>query len=560
MFLQSENDLGAVTLQVKQMTKRLLFLSAEASFGKIAVPQPFESLTILPPALTLASSPLIKMTADGHIKINIALSSPLTSPRLSIIARHNGVFLDIQHSSNHLELIITLPSQAGAGGLVRFECLDEVAGLIGKGCHVILLPSTISDGVMEELGSVIESDPLIEADLGGWLEACATLRVDRKIIDKRRRTGLHLLSHSIAKKMSNTALFLIEHLVKHCGLAADNLLYRTEYGIPDNLPLLHIVMRSSDPHLLRSILAWAHDHEVNFNWGVRSHQGLSPLHILALLPNAQEMAYEVGSEIISKRPPNAAISAPVAWAQVRCSNGQSPADFYSSATSTPLVSFTELTGSISQLTLNTLWSGFKDPGFESSFLSFMASKCRLPDLLFPLTLIAMAITSYLKADPPISLADSFITASPLLLQAFAPTLLILLCPSKSNIYSRLRTTTIVLSNVGLCILMILIGRKVISPPGGKPYWPFPRQPVSRLAVITCVWKINKAIGNQLTVPLALCLGLVDWIAKWVSNVVLYEEEAPWAAAATGLGLIIYVLVMGATEWRTRSSLHKSREG
>ena len=145
--------------------------------------------------------------------------------------------------------------------------------------------------------------------------------------------GRRLLHHSIRHCLPGCATAIMDIITTRLGITPKELLYSVPVlervcGSIDphsSLSLLHLAMQSGSLPLIHSLSAWADLHSVRPDWMVAGPLGICPLHLAALLPNAEAV---VRGMLELPRPYGPDIAA--AWLLCRSSDGRTPAELGSS--------------------------------------------------------------------------------------------------------------------------------------------------------------------------------------------------------------------------------------
>ena len=182
------------------------------------------------------------------------------------------------------------------------------------------------------------ADPILEA-------ACASSPHSSYVISTAAPSsrlfsmGLRLLCHSIRHGLPGCATAIMDIISTRLGVTPEELLHSVPMlewappglpgGVcgsidPPSLSLLHLAMQSGSLPLILSLLAlinWAELHSVRPDWTVAGPSGICPLHLAALLPNAEAV---VRGMLELPRPYGPDIAA--AWLLCRSSDGRTPAE------------------------------------------------------------------------------------------------------------------------------------------------------------------------------------------------------------------------------------------
>ena len=190
-------------------------------------------------------------------------------------------------------------------------------------------------------------------DLGCWLEASCpasnhaqlpsspSLPVLPAPAPRLLSLGLRLLCHSIKHCLLGCTTAIMDIISTRLGITPEELLHSAPMldwaplGLPvgggsgsidpPSLSVLHMAMLRGDLHVVRSLQAWAGLHSVRPDWTVAGPSGICPLHLAALLPNAEAV---VRGMLELPRPYGPDIAA--AWLLCRSSDGRTPAELGSS--------------------------------------------------------------------------------------------------------------------------------------------------------------------------------------------------------------------------------------
>ena len=278
-------------------------------------------------------------------------------------------FITFAASHSLSQASLQLPSSSCCPvGLVYLELMHEQTHLLGgqNGAPLMLLPSTIA---VEEacsllLGSssattpdapiraVVAPSPSSSSflmDLGCWLEATfpssppsnSTYPAHPSPAPRLLSMGLRLLRHSLQHSLPGCATAIMDIISTRLGITPEELLHSAPMldwaplGLPvgggsgsidpPSLSVLHMAMLRGDLHVIRSLQAWAGLHSVRPDWTVAGPSGICPLHLAALLPNAEVV---VQSMLELPRPYGSDIAA--TWLLCRSSDGRTPAELGSS--------------------------------------------------------------------------------------------------------------------------------------------------------------------------------------------------------------------------------------
>ena len=251
------------------------------------------------------------------------------------------------------------PNSCCPVGLVYLELMHEQTHLLGgqKGAPLMLLPSAAAaeEACILLLGSssaaptasirTVASSPSSSSfmlDLGCWVEAaCPSSPQSSPVIRtaglastaRLLSMGLRLLSHSIRHCLPGCATAIMDIISTRLGITPQELLHSVTMPVwfcgsidPPSLPLLHLAVQGGNLPLIHSLLAWAELHSVRPDWTVAGPSGICPLHLAALLPNAEAV---VRGMLELPRPYGPDIAA--AWLLCRSSDGRTPAELGSAA-------------------------------------------------------------------------------------------------------------------------------------------------------------------------------------------------------------------------------------
>ena len=254
------------------------------------------------------------------------------------------------------------PSSCCPVGLVYLELMHERTHLLGgrKGVPLMLLPSAVAAeeacSLLLGSSSATPAAPIRTAapspssssflmDLGCWLEATfpssppsdSTLPAHPAHATRLLSMGLQLLCHSIRHSLPSCATAIMDVISTRLGITPEELLHSAPMldwaplGLPvgggsgsidpPSLSVLHMAMLRGDLHVIRSLQAWAGLHSVRPDWTVAGPSGICPLHLAALLPNAEVV---VRGMLELPRPYGSDIAA--TWLLCRSSDGRTPAE------------------------------------------------------------------------------------------------------------------------------------------------------------------------------------------------------------------------------------------
>ena len=188
-------------------------------------------------------------------------------------------------------------------------------------------------------------------DLGCWLEAAIpSSPIPSSIVPPAHPApaatrlfsmGLRLLCHSIKHCLPGCTTAIVVIITTQLGITPEELLHSVPMPEwvpssvlpgggsgsidPSSLSLLHLAVQSGSLPLIHSLLSWAELHSVRPDWTVAGPSGICPLHLAALLPNAEAV---VRGMLELPRPYGPDIAA--AWLLCRSSDGRTPAELGSS--------------------------------------------------------------------------------------------------------------------------------------------------------------------------------------------------------------------------------------
>ena len=232
--------------------------------------------------------------------------------------------------------------------------MHEQTHLLGgqKGVPLMLLPSAAAAEEVCSLllgrSSAAPATPIRAAasapsslsfllDLGCWLEAVCPASSHTSLPSSSSHTvppapdtrllsiGLRLLCHSMRRCLPGCVTAIMDILSTRLGITPQELLHSIPIISgsidPPSLTLLHQAMQSGSLPLIHSLLAWAELHSVRPDWTVAGPSGICPLHLAALLPNAEVV---VRGMLELPRPYGHDIAA--AWLLCRSSDGRTPAE------------------------------------------------------------------------------------------------------------------------------------------------------------------------------------------------------------------------------------------
>ena len=232
--------------------------------------------------------------------------------------------------------------------------MHEQTHLLGgqKGAPLMLLPSAAaaeeacslllgssSAGIAAPIRAAPPS-PLSSSlllDLGCWAEAaCPSSPLLSSTIHspapRLLGLGLQLLCHSIRHCLPGCTSEILDIISTRLGIPPEELLHSVpmlEWVCgsidPPSLSLLHMAMQAGHLPLIQSLINWAKLHSVRPDWTVAGPSGICPLHLAALLPNAEAV---VRGMLELPRPYGPDIAA--AWLLCRSSDGRTPAELGSS--------------------------------------------------------------------------------------------------------------------------------------------------------------------------------------------------------------------------------------
>ena len=259
------------------------------------------------------------------------------------------VYLELMHEQTHLlggqkgVPLMLLPSAAAA---------EEACGLLLGSSSAALTASIIATASApaapikteatcpSPAASTPSSSSSFLLDLGCWLEAAFPTANTH---DRLLRLGLRLLCHSIGHGLPGCVTAIMDIIItRRLGITPEELLHSAPMpecvppGFPvgghrsigggrsidpPSLSLLHLVIQRGNLPLIHSLLAWAELHSVRPDWTVAGTSGICPLHLAALLPNAEAV---VRGMLEPPRPYGPNIAA--AWLLCRSSDGRTPAE------------------------------------------------------------------------------------------------------------------------------------------------------------------------------------------------------------------------------------------
>ena len=222
-----------------------------------------------------------------------------------------------------------------------------------EACNLLLGSSSAVAAAPIRAAASASSPPFFLLDLGCWLEAVCPVSNHALSASSSSRPpalpapdthllsmGLRLLCHSIRHCLPGCATAIMDILSTRLGITPEELLHSVtmlgpSMGLPTggdsrsidppNLSLLHLAMLRGNLPLIHSLLAWAELHSVRPDWTVAGPSGICPLHLAALLPNAEAV---VRGMLELPRPYGPDIAA--AWLLCRSSDGRTPAELGSS--------------------------------------------------------------------------------------------------------------------------------------------------------------------------------------------------------------------------------------
>ena len=222
-----------------------------------------------------------------------------------------------------------------------------------EACSLLLGSSSAVAAAPIRAAASASSPPFFLLDLGCWLEAVCPVSNHALSASSSSRPpalpapdthllsmGLRLLCHSIRHCLPGCATAIMDILSTRLGITPEELLHSVtmlgpSMGLPTggdsrsidppNLSLLHLAMLRGNLPLIHSLLAWAELHSVRPDWTVAGPSGICPLHLAALLPNAEAV---VRGMLELPRPYGPDIAA--AWLLCRSSDGRTPAELGSS--------------------------------------------------------------------------------------------------------------------------------------------------------------------------------------------------------------------------------------
>ena len=276
-----------------------------------------------------------------------------TYPRTASV-NPRGTFIKLSHSSL-FQVSLQLPPSSNhcPVGLVYLELMHEQTHLLGgqKGAPLMLLPSAAAAeeacSLLLGSSSAAAAAPIRAAsstpsssflmDLGCWIEAVSpssplssspTPTIHPVPDPRLLGMGLRLLRHSIRCCLPGYATAIMDIITTRLGISQEQLMHSVpllEWVCgsidPPSLSLLHLAMQTGSLPLIHSLSAWAELHSVRPDWTVAGPSGICPLHLAALLPNAEAV---VRGMLELPRPYGPDIAA--AWLLCCSSDGRTPAE------------------------------------------------------------------------------------------------------------------------------------------------------------------------------------------------------------------------------------------
>ena len=210
-------------------------------------------------------------------------------------------------------------------------------------------PPRVASSQGEQGASSSPASPFL-LDLACLLDAVTSSNPGAAAEGRQLLLSSQLLSHCLDTDLPGCAAGLMDVLVAARGVTPCDLIHtfiaaRTVPLIPTAVPELvvqsveqtvevvstclmtplHLAMRRGSLPLIHSLLAWAELHSVRPDWTVAGPSGICPLHLAALLPNAEAV---VRGMLELPRPYGPDIAA--AWLLCRSSDGRTPAELGSS--------------------------------------------------------------------------------------------------------------------------------------------------------------------------------------------------------------------------------------
>ena len=196
-------------------------------------------------------------------------------------------------------------------------------------------------------GSSSAASPFL-LDLACWLDAATSSSSGAAAEGRQLLLSSQLLSHCLDADLPGCAEGLMDVLMAARGVNPCNLIHTfiAEKFLPPAPPVttavselavqsveqtmetsaclltpLHLAVRRGSLRLINSLLAWAERHSVRPDWTVAGPSGICPLHLAALLPNAEVVVRGMLELPLPYGPDIAA-----AWLLCRSSDGRTPAE------------------------------------------------------------------------------------------------------------------------------------------------------------------------------------------------------------------------------------------
>ena len=185
-------------------------------------------------------------------------------------------------------------------------------------------------------------------DLACWLDAATSISSGTAAEGRQLLLSSQLLSHCLDSVLPGCATGVMDVLVAARSVDPDRLLHtfiaaevvppapatapeqassvdRSVEIISNLMTPLHLAVRRGSLPVIHSMLAWSELQSVRPDWTVAGPSGICPLHLAALLPNAEAV---VRGMLELPRPYGPDIAA--AWLLCRSSDGRTPAELGSS--------------------------------------------------------------------------------------------------------------------------------------------------------------------------------------------------------------------------------------
>ena len=185
-------------------------------------------------------------------------------------------------------------------------------------------------------------------DLACWLDAATSISSGTAAEGRQLLLSSQLLSHCLDSVLPGCATGVMDVLVAARSVDPDRLLHtfiaaevvppapatapeqassvdRSVEIISNLMTPLHLAVRRGSLPVIHSMLAWSELQSVRPDWTVAGPSGICPLHLAALLPNAEAV---VQGMLELPRPYGPDIAA--AWLLCRSSDGRTPAELGSS--------------------------------------------------------------------------------------------------------------------------------------------------------------------------------------------------------------------------------------